>query len=56
MDRHAAALGELPGFAAGELVVRVPPGDAELIDPVRLDRLVAAAKPAHIAHRIEVLR
>jgi phage tail-like protein len=48
--------GELPGFAAGELVVRVrvAPGDAEVIDPVRLDRLVAAAKPAHIAHRVEV--
>jgi phage tail-like protein len=48
--------GEVPGFAAGELVVRVrvPPGDAALIDPVRLDRLVAAAKPAHIAHRVEV--
>jgi phage tail-like protein len=48
--------GELPGFAAGELVVRVrvPAGDAELIDPIRLDRLVAAAKPAHIAHRVEV--
>jgi len=48
--------GELPGFAAGELVVRVriAPGDADVIDPVRLDRLVAAAKPAHIAHRVEV--
>jgi phage tail-like protein len=48
--------GELPGFAAGELVVRVrvAPGDAEVIDPVRLDRLVAASKPAHIAHRVEV--
>jgi phage tail-like protein len=48
--------GELPGFAAGEMVVRVrvAPGDAEMIDPVRLDRLVAAAKPAHIAHRVEV--
>jgi phage tail-like protein len=48
--------GELPGFAAGEMVVRVrvEPGDAEAIDPIRLDRLVAAAKPAHIAHRVEV--
>jgi len=48
--------GELPGFAAGELVVRVriAPGDADAIDPVRLDRLVAAAKPAHIVHRVEV--
>ena len=48
--------GELPGFAAGEMVVRVrvAPGDAEMIDPARLDRLVAAAKPAHIAHRVEV--
>jgi phage tail-like protein len=48
--------GELPGSAAGELVVRVrvPAGEGDTVDPARLDRLVAAAKPAHIAHRIEI--
>jgi phage tail-like protein len=48
--------GSLPGSPAGELVVRVrvPPGQAGTIDPARLDRLVAAAKPAHIAHRVEI--
>ena len=47
-----------PGAPAGELVVRVtvPPGEAGAIDPARLDRLVAAAKPAHIAHRVEIYR
>lgn len=48
--------GELPGSPAGQLVVRVrvAPGAAESIDLGRLDRLVEAAKPAHIAHRVEV--
>jgi len=48
--------GALPGSPAGQLVVRVrvPPGEAERIDLARLDRLVEAAKPAHIAHRVEV--
>ena len=48
--------GALPGAPAGELVVRVtvPPGEAGSVDPARLDRLVAAAKPAHIAHRVEI--
>lgn len=47
--------GELPGAAAGQLLVRVrvPPG--EPVDAGRLDRLVAAAKPAHIAHRVEIV-
>jgi phage tail-like protein len=48
--------GALPGSPAGELVVRVRvlPGRAGTIDRARLDRLVAAAKPAHIAHRVEI--
>lgn len=48
--------GELPGSPAGQVVVRVrvAPGEAERIDLARLDRLVEAAKPAHIAHRVEV--
>jgi phage tail-like protein len=47
--------GQLPGSPAGRLRVRVrvPPG--EPIDAGRLDRLVAAAKPAHIAHEVEIV-
>jgi phage tail-like protein len=48
--------GGLPGSASPALVVRVRvPGGAAPVDPVRLDRLVAGAKPAHVAHRVEVL-
>jgi phage tail-like protein len=48
--------GELPGSPAGGLIVRVrvPAGEAASIDLCRLDRLVEAAKPAHIAHRVEI--
>ncbi|HVB06160.1 MAG TPA: phage tail protein [Acidimicrobiales bacterium] len=46
----------LPGEGTPRLVVRVRvPGDS-LIDEGRLDRLVASAKPAHIPHRVEVVR
>jgi phage tail-like protein len=47
--------GQLPGSAGAAVVVRVRPPGGVTIDPVRLDRLVAAAKPAHVAHRVEVL-
>jgi phage tail-like protein len=48
--------GELPGSPAGGLIVRVrvPAGEGGSIDLGRLDRLVEAAKPAHIAHRVEI--
>jgi phage tail-like protein len=48
--------GALPGSPAGTLVVRVrvPAGEGETIDLARLDRLVEAAKPAHVAHRVEI--
>jgi phage tail-like protein len=48
--------GELPGSPAGGLIVRVrvPAGEGQSIDLGRLDRLVEAAKPAHIAHRVEI--
>ena len=49
--------GQLPGTPAAGLVVRVrvPAGEAGTVDAARLDRLVAAAKPAHVTHRVEVL-
>ena len=41
-----------PGDGTFTITVRVK--QADHIDPNRLDRLVAAAKPAHLAHRIVV--
>jgi phage tail-like protein len=42
--------GPAPGDGACTVTVRLPSGG---IDLDRLDRLIAAAKPAHIAHRVE---
>ena len=47
--------GAIPGRAGAPLVVRVRVADATTIDRIRLDRLVAAAKPAHIRHEVEVV-
>jgi phage tail-like protein len=47
--------GELPGDPRGLLVVRVRVAPGSPVDPARLDRLVAAAKPAHIAHHVEIV-
>jgi phage tail-like protein len=47
--------GELPGDPRGLLLVRVRVAPGEPIDRARLDRLVAAAKPAHIAHHVEII-
>lgn len=37
------------------LIVRVRVDDPARIDADRLDRLIAAAKPAHVPHRVEIL-
>lgn len=47
---------DLPGSADPIVVVRLAVADPRAIDPVRLDALVESAKPAHVPHRIEVLR
>jgi phage tail-like protein len=46
---------ELPGRAEPRVVVRLGAEEAEAIDRVRLERLVAAAKPAHVVAEIEVV-
>jgi phage tail-like protein len=46
---------KMPGKPELSLVVRVTVADPKSLDMGRLDRLVAAAKPAHIPHTIEVL-
>lgn len=48
--------GELPGSPEPLVVVRVTVRDPRSVDPVRLDALVAAAKPAHVPHRIELVK
>jgi phage tail-like protein len=45
----------LPGKATRNLLVRVTVEDADSIDPLALDNLVRAAKPAHVPHEIELL-
>jgi phage tail-like protein len=47
--------GKLPGSAGYDMLVRVRVDDPAQVDRTRLDALVAAAKPAHLSHRIEVL-
>ena len=47
--------GSLPGRAEPEVVVRVRSEDPGAIDLQHLDAIVAAAKPAHVAHRVEVI-
>jgi phage tail-like protein len=47
--------GEFPGSDHPSLVVRVRIPNGSTIDVSRVDRLVAAAKPAHIPHRVEVI-
>lgn len=47
--------GELPGSRSPELLVRVTVGDPSTVNVARLNALVAEAKPAHLAHRVEVV-
>jgi len=48
--------GELPGAPEPVVVVRVFVPDPKAIDPLRLDTLVGTAKPAHVEHRIEIVK
>lgn len=47
--------GDLPGSAEPFVVVRVRVPDIDAVNKVRLEALVAAAKPAHVPHRVEVV-
>jgi phage tail-like protein len=51
----ATSGGELPGHPIPEVIVRVPATPSDEIDASHLDAIVAAAKPAHVAHRVEVM-
>jgi phage tail-like protein len=48
--------GDLPGSPDPMVVVRVTVPNPSTVDTARLDALVAAAKPAHVMHRIEIAR
>ncbi len=48
--------GELPGSVEPLVVVRVTVPDPKTIDTGQLDTLVATAKPAHVMHRIEIIK
>lgn len=48
--------GDLPGSADPQMVVRVTVPEPKAVDAQRLDQLVAAAKPAHVLHRIEIVK
>lgn len=48
--------GDLPGSPEPLVVVRVTVPDPKTIDAARLDALIAAAKPAHVLHRIELVK
>jgi phage tail-like protein len=47
--------GALPGSSGFDMMVRVRVDDTASIDVARLEALVAAAKPAHLTHRVEVV-
>jgi phage tail-like protein len=44
----------LPGSGGVDMLVRVRSADPSTVDAARIDALVAAAKPAHLTHRVEV--
>jgi phage tail-like protein len=48
--------GELPGSPQPLVVVRVHVDDPKAVDAGRVDALVAAAKPAHVEHRVEIMK
>lgn len=47
--------GELPGEPTPRLAVRVTVDDPAAVRESTLDALVAAAKPAHVVHRVEIV-
>lgn len=48
--------GELPGSPEPLVVVRVAVDDPKSVDAGRVDALVATAKPAHVPHRVEIVK
>jgi phage tail-like protein len=44
-----------PGADGFSLLVRLRPPEGVELSPARMDALVAAAKPAHVVHRVEIV-
>jgi hypothetical protein len=47
--------GRLPGEDTPRLAVRVIVDEPEVVKSASVEAIVAAAKPAHVAHRVEVV-
>lgn len=43
-----------PGDASYSVTVNVMPPKKGQVDPVKLDKLIASAKPAHVAHKVTI--
>jgi phage tail-like protein len=56
VSSSTTAGGALPGSPNFALLVRVTVDDPATIDAARLDRLVMAAKPAYVTHKVEVVK
>ncbi len=52
-SREAGA--QIPAGESAELLVRVHVQDPKSVSAARLDALVAASKPAHVPHRVEIV-
>ena len=52
-SREAGA--QVPAGESADLLVRVRVRDPRAVSAARLDSLVAAAKPAHVTHRVEIV-
>jgi phage tail-like protein len=48
--------GELPGSPKPLLVVRIQVEDPKSVDGGRIEAIVAASKPAHVEHRVEIVK
>lgn len=55
VDAGPEPLGAIPGTDPAEVVVRVRSGGGS-VDPSIIDRIVSEVKPAHVRHRVEVVR
>ena len=56
MATSTAAGAALPGSPNFALLVRVTVDDPTTVNAGRLNALVAAAKPAHVTHKVEVVK
>jgi phage tail-like protein len=46
----------IPAGTSPDLFIRIRVKDPKSVSPARLDALVAASKPAHVPHRVEIVK